>query len=805
MKINIPIRTARLVLAIAYLVPVMAIARQGNIRDTKADLKVWYKKAARDWMKALPVGNGRLGAMIFGGVGREQLQLSEESVWQGKQVNNNNPEALKNLPEIRRLILDGKASEAMELANRALNGNPGGVKSYQPLGDLFLDFGHGAEAGSYMRELDLRTGVHKVQYEIGGKKYTREVFASAPANLIVVRLETDAGEGITATLSMTRQKDAVASAKGSQLTLRGQIDGSGMRFETITQLLNEGGKLDEQGDKIKINGAKAVTILITGATDYNAETMNVDAARDPDKICREILRTSAAKSFAALKAAHVADHQELMNRTELSFGRDMKAGLPTDERLEAYKKDPQDRGLEVLLFQYGRYLLIGSSRAPGVLPANLQGIWNKELNAPWNADFHTNINLQMNYWPAELTNLPETVAPLTHFMQVLQVPGTRTARQMYGARGWTVHHLTDAFGHTAVHDGVINGMFPMGGPWMTQPIFEHYEFNGDLGYLRNVAYPMMKTSSEFVLDLLVPDEQGRLVTAPSYSPENSYIHPVTGKGEKLTYAPTMDMEIIHDLFTRTMAAEKILKQDALFGDTLAGTLKKIAPVKLAADGSIQEWVEDYKEGEPGHRHVSHLFALHPGNQITPLKTPDLFEGARKTLAKRLRNGGAGTGWSRVWTINFFARLKDGHSAHEHVAALLQKSIAYNLFDLHPPFQIDGNFGYTAGVAEMLLQSQEGEVGSRIIEFLPALPSAWADGKVSGLKARGNFEVSMRWNSGKLDMAVVKSGSGNGCILHYPGIAGATVTAGGKKVAVRKISDDQIGFNTARGTSYSVKF
>src|SRR5215217_4528747 len=774
---------------------------QQNRTNQRQDLKLWYKQPADEWMKALPIGNGRLGAMIFGGVNQEQLQLNEESVWQGKKVNNNNLDALKNLPKIRQLIFEGKTEEAMSLANKSLNGNPGGVKSYQPLGDLTLDFDHAGEAKNYKRSLDLRTGIHRVQYDIDGQTYTRETFASAPANAIVIRLETKAQKGINTTIGMSREKDAKAGTSKNQLILAGQIDGDGMKFETVVQVLNEGGKLTDQQGKLKIEGATAITILITAATDYNADKMDVDDGNDPDVISQQTLSALSGKSYTALKAAHVSDHQAMMGRVELFLGNDLQSSLPTDERLQAVKNNTFDPGLETILFQYGRYLLMGSSRAPGVLPANLQGIWNKELNAPWNADFHTNINLQMNYWPAEVTNLSETTRPLIHFMQALEVPGRQTAKQMYGARGWTVHHLTDAFGHTAVHDGVTNGMFPMGGPWMTQPIFEHYEFNGDQAFLRDIAYPMMKESSQFVLDILIRDQQNRLVTSPSYSPENNYVDPITGKEAKLTYAPTMDMQIINDLFIRTMSASKILKQDVKFSDTLRNTMKQLVPVQLAKDGSLQELVEDYKETEPGHRHVSHLFALHPGDQITPVKSPELFEGAKKTLAKRLKNGGAGTGWSRAWTISFFARFKDGNSAHEHMTGLFQKSIAPNLFDLHPPFQIDGNFGYTAGVAEMLVQSQEGEIGNRTIELLPALPGVWENGSVTGLKTRGNFEVSMNWAKGKLITATIKAIGGNTCTLNYPGIGSKRLTSAGKKLVFRKISDNVIQFETVKGKIY----
>ncbi|SDM63385.1 alpha-L-fucosidase 2 [Pedobacter steynii] len=787
----------------AMLLSSLSVNGQHIKTKQKSDLKLWYKQAANDWNKALPIGNGRLGAMVFGGVKQEQLQLNEESVWQGKKENNNNPAALKQLPKIRQLIFEGKTDEAMLLANESLNGNPGSVKSYQPLGNLTLDFEVASAATNYKRELDLSTGIHRVEYELDGQAYSREVFASAPANSIVMHLEARGSGTINTLLGMSREKDATVRSLKNQLILSGQIDGTGMKFETVVQVRTEGGNLSSGQGNLKIENARSVTLIITAATNYDADKMDLDPAKSPDKICQDILSALNGKSYAALKSAHVAAHQSKMNRVELVLGPDQQSNLATDERLQKIKNNNIDLGMEGILFQYGRYLLLGSSLAPGLLPANLQGIWNKELKAPWNADFHTNINLQMNYWPAEVCNLTETTLPLIHFMQALKVPGKETAQQMYGARGWTVHHLTDAFGHTAVHDGVSNGLFPMGGPWMTQPIFEHYEFNGDQAFLKNIAYPMMKESSEFILDILVRDKKNRLVTSPSYSPENYYIDPATGKAAMLTYAPTMDTEIINDLFIRTIAAGKLLHKDEKFRDTLTYTMGQLVPVQLTKDGAIREWVEDYKEAEPGHRHVSHLFALYPGNQITAVKTPELFEGAKKTLANRLKNGGAGTGWSRAWTINFFARLKDGNSAHEHIMALFKHSISQNLFDQHPPFQIDGNFGYTAGVAEMLLQSQEGEIGNRIIAFLPALPEAWETGSVSGLKARGNFEISMKWEKGKLTVATLKSFNGNGCTLSYPGIGNAEITSAGRKVPYQKISDHLISFNTLKGKTYTI--
>jgi alpha-L-fucosidase 2 len=436
--------------------------------------------------------------------------------------------------------------------------------------------------------------------------------------------------------------------------------------------------------------------------------------------------------------------------------------LPTDERLRRFQAGDDDPGLIATYFQYGRYLLMGSSRHPAQLPANLQGIWNKDLAAPWNSDYHTNINLQMNYWPAEVCNLSETAEPLIRFMEELTGPGSVTARETYGAKGWTMHHTTDVFGKTAVLDGVYWGMFPLGGAWMTLPLWEHYEFTNDTVYLRERAYPVMKGAAEFIRTFLVPDSQGRLVTVPSYSPENSYIDPVSGQEFKLTYAPSMDNQIIREVLGNCRKAAVILGIDREWADSLQLILDRVPADRVAPNGTIMEWIREYEEAEPGHRHMSHLFALHPGTHITP-ETPELYDAARKTLERRLENGGGHTGWSRAWIINFYARLLDGEEAYKHLRQLLEKSTLPNLFDNHPPFQIDGNFGGTAGLAEMLLQSQNG-----VVQVLPALPAAWRSGKVSGLKARGNFEVGIEWRDGVAEKITVKSLSGAPLNLFYRG-------------------------------------
>ena len=735
--------------------------------ETTKEQLLWYDQPASKWEEALPIGNGRLGAMIFGHPFQECIQVNEESLWSGAPINSNNPKAIHNLNKIRELILSHQYQAAKKLAAETMVGTPPCVRSYQTLGNILLDYSI-QDTTQYSRSLNLNRGICTTQFLSQGIGYKQEVFASAVDNVIVTRLSSSQAEGLSVLVRLTRDKDIQLSVQDNEIILEGQVideddprsgpGGKHMKFAAKLRILHEGGNLIAKDGGIYIDKANQATLLFTAATDYQLSQLNFDRSIQPLNVCNQILEKACQQSYDALLVRHTEDHTSVFNRVSLDLGETAQASLPTNRRLEAVKAGAEDPDLIALYFQYGRYLLMNSSRTPGVLPANLQGIWNKEYNAPWGSDFHTNINLQMNYWPAEVCNLSETALPLIQFMEKLQTPGSITAKEMYHSRGWTVHHLTDPFGRTAVMDGVW-GCFPMGGPWMTFPIYEHYAFTKDKKFLEETAYPILKSSAQFVLDFLIKDKKGQWVTAPSNSPENAYIDPVSGKAIDITYAATMDIQIITELFNNCILSSSILEKDKAFADSLQQVLKELPPVKVSPSlGGIQEWIEDYKEADPGHRHISHLLGLHPGTQITP-STPDLFAAAQKTIDLRLSAGGGHTGWSRAWIINFYARLLDGNNALHHIYELLKKSTHANLFDDHPPFQIDGNFGGTAGIAEMLLQSH-----AAYIHLLPALPKAWHTGSFKGLKARGNFEISCTWKENCLQEATLTSLAGEVCKL-----------------------------------------
>jgi len=759
---------------------------------------LWYDKPAAKWTEALPIGNGRLGAMVFGQTEQERVQLNEDTLWFGEPHDYAHPGAVKYLPELRRLLFEGKQGDAQSLAMQHFMSVPLRQTPYQPCADLLLKLPGHAAAADYRRQLDLDRAVVSVRYRVGDVTYTREVFASYPDHAIIMRISADQpGKlGFAATLDTPHEEKALSAEGPGLLILRGRVRKqhgrygrvieNPLRFEVRLLVKPEGGKVQATAAGLEVSGANAAVLLLTAATNY---VDFEDTSGDPAARCTKIIQAVADKSYEKLLDDHLADYQALFRRVSLDLGPKGRFGVPTDQRIREFNLQ-EDAQLAATYFQFGRYLLIASSR-PGSQPANLQGIWNESISPPWESKYTVNINTEMNYWPAEICNLAECHQALFDALEEVAISGRRTAKAHYGCRGWVLHHNFDLWRGTAPINASNHGIWPTGGAWLCQHFWWHYEFSGDRKFLAERAYPIIKDAALFFTDYLVEDPRSPrhwLISGPSNSPEQG----------GLVMGPTMDHQIIRNLLSHAIEGSRILGVDEQLRKEWEQIRARIAPNLIGQHGQLQEWLEDKDNPNNHHRHLSHLWGLFPGNEITPRGTPQLCAAAKKSLEFR---GDGGTGWSKAWKVNLWAVLEDGDHAGKMLSELITQSTLPNMFDSHPPFQIDGNFGGTSGVANMLLQSHAGEVA-----LLPALPSAWPEGEVAGLRARGGLEVSIAWKDGKATAATLKATLDRDHKLRSPrGQRVGAITTNGQAVDYEPQDDGTVVFQAQAGKTYDVRF